>query len=394
MLCGACLYRFAGINTTMNEQIQKLLAASAMRVEEATTLPPACYHEAGLLDLEAQRLFRSGWVGVGRADRWCEPGDFAALDLAGVPLIVLRDRDGALRCFANTCRHRGARLVTGEGSCRGIKCPFHGWAYKLDGRLAGAPRMEDTAAFDKADYGMIEFRAAERDGFAFICLDSAAPGIDTILGDFSQIHAPWSPGTLRTGRRREFDVGCNWKAFLEVFNEYYHLPYVHPDSLDDTYALPDAADQVTGAYATQFGTTAGTGGLLEDNQSAAFPVIATLEGRNRQGARYTWLFPNMTFAASQEAMWVYEAQPLTPESCRVVQTICFPRQAFELDDYEERSELYFERLDVALNEDIPILLEQQAGIRSPYARPGRFSPLLEANVARFADWYAGRMLPS
>ena len=220
--------------------------------------PICCYAEADIFEAELETVFHRAWIGIGRADHWKAPGDYAALEVAGVPIIVLRDKAGQLRSFANSCRHRGTQLLASEGTCRRIVCPFHSWTYALDGRLIGAPKMERTREFAKADYGLVAFRVATRDGFAFVCLDETTPGLDDWLGDFSALHRPWSLADMVSTRRREFDVACNWKAFLEVFNEYYHLPYVHPASLDGLYDLPDDGGEIAGNYATQFGTTRGT----------------------------------------------------------------------------------------------------------------------------------------
>ena len=118
---------------------------------------------------------------------------------------------------------------------------------------------------------------------------------------------------------------CNWKAFLDIFNEYYHLNNIHPTSIDNLYNKPEESDRTTGDYASQFGFTLGTGALLEAHQSNALPKMENLEAPWNLGA-YSWVFPNMTFAASQEAIWVYEANPITSESCQVRQSICFSKK--------------------------------------------------------------------
>jgi phenylpropionate dioxygenase-like ring-hydroxylating dioxygenase large terminal subunit len=186
-------------------------------------------------------------------------------------------------------------------------------------------------------------------------------------------------------------VNCNWKAFLEVFNEYYHLRYVHPNSIDSLYARPEPANATTGAYASQFGETQGTGALLEDQQAQALPPMPQLKGRWAEGARYTWIFPNMTFAAGKDSLWVYEAYPLGPHRCQVHQTICFPPETVARPDFAEKAAHYYARLDAALAEDVVALENQHAGLNSPLARPGRFSTLMEPNVASFASWYADRL---
>ncbi|WP_317057415.1 aromatic ring-hydroxylating oxygenase subunit alpha [Roseovarius rhodophyticola] len=378
----------------LDDTLQHALQACRAPAAEAYSIPPRCYTDATVEALEVEQLFRQGWIGVGRADLVKAPGDFVALDLAGQAIILLRDIDGGLRAFANTCRHRGARLVEGQGTCRGLRCPFHSWFYGLDGRLVAAPEMDAVEGFDKADYGLKTYRAEERLGFAFICLNPDAPALDTVLAEFPAIHAPWPLENLVTTRRREMVVGCNWKAFLEVFNEYYHLPFVHADSIDDVYLPPDVPDPVQGAFATQFGPTEGTGGLLQDEQDKALPPMPGLSGRAAEGVRYTWVFPNMTFAAGRDALWVYEAYPLGPNQCRVIQTACFPRETLDLTGADEALAAYHIRLDAAIDEDIPALENQQRGLASPDAAQGRFQPLLEANVARFAAWYSDTLLHS
>lgn len=376
----------------LDSDLQTALKACRAPAEQAHTIPPRCYTEAQIEALESDILFRRGWISVGRADLVKAPGDYAALDLAGQAIILLRDKKGGLRAFANACRHRGARLVDGQGTCRGLRCPFHSWMYGLDGRLAAAPHMDAADGFDRAEYGLKAYRAEERLGFAFVFLNADAPPLDAVLGEFAAIHAPWPLESLVTTRRREMVVGCNWKAFLEVFNEYYHLPFVHPDSIGDVYLPPDAPEPVQGGFATQFGPTEGTGGLLQDEQDKALPPMPGLTGRAATGVRYTWVFPNMTFAAGRDALWVYEAYPLGPNQCRVIQSACFPRETLDQPDVEEALAAYHTRLDAAIDEDIAALENQQRGLASPDAAQGRFQPLLEANVARFAAWYADKLL--
>ncbi len=377
----------------MSKQMHKIyepeLVNCVKPVEAASSIPPFYYTSDRAAADEVEMVFRRSWIGVGRTDIVRAPGDFITLDIAGQSIILLRDTLGQLRALANSCRHRGARLIDGSGNCRGLRCPFHSWFYGLDGKLAAAPHMERARDFDKADNGLISYRAEERLGFAFLCLSPNAPELDSYLGDFAELHAPWPLDQLLTARRREVDVDCNWKIFLEVFNEYYHLPFVHAESIDNVYDKPDSPDAVTGAYASQFGTTQGTGGLLEADQNKSLPEIPGLTGKALKGARYTWVFPNMTFAANRDALWCYEAYPLGASKCRVVQTSCFHPDTMALNDFSQKSAAYFNRMDAALEEDVQALTNQQKGLACPDSRAGRFQPDLEPNVAAFARWYSG-----
>ena len=347
------------------DELRRQLHAVAPDVDVSGGIPPACYADNGLLALERKTVFQRGWVGLGLAARWPEAGDYSACEIGGVPLIVVRNRAGKLRAFANSCRHRGSALLDGSGRCKKIKCPFHWWTYDLDGRLKVYPRMENARDFDPGDYGLVEFALEQRFGLAFVSFEQNPPSIDEWLGDFDDYHARWRLDDLVPTRVREFEVDSNWKTFIEVFNEYYHLPSVHPDSISWLYPEPDPADRVSGAYATQFGATEGAAALMEETQDQALPAGAGLDGRWARGTRYTWIYPNLTFAASQDSLWMYQVFPLDAGRCSVVQTVAFPSASVALGDFEARAQHYYARIDAALDEDLPFLYEQQRGLNSP-----------------------------
>lgn len=387
MVPGVTYVATMGIGPTLRQELHSCVAEP----ELAATLPAACYVDAAVYDAEQQAVFRTGWVGVGRSDRWPNAGDYSAMDIGGVPVVVIRDQDNSLRAYANTCMHRAAQIMTGEGNCARMRCPFHFWTYALDGRLVGAPSMQQTPGFDQSEHGLVEFSIAERLGFALLSLDPDAPAIDDWLGDFADVHAPWPLESLVTARRREFTVDCNWKGFAEVFNEYYHLPYVHRTSIDDIYNDPEPGGVVAGSFATQFGTTEGTGGLLAGENHKILPRIEGLTEHAASGVRYSWIFPNLIFALGTEAMWMYEVYPDGPGRVRCAQVVAVPASTFDSPGFVDNIEAYYERFDVAIDEDIPMLEQQHAGQKSPFAKQSRFS-YLEPSVARFASWYAERLL--
>ena len=356
------------------------------------SLPFECYWEDSILIQEQKLIFSNQWLGLGRADRLETSGEYEVFELCGQALVLIRDQDNILRLYANTCRHRGAKLLDGTGQCQAISCPFHGWTYTLDGNLKYAKTMSENPNFDFSEHSLIEYKLKELQGFLFAFLGNQPTDLDSQLGDFSELHQPWSLNELITTRREVFEVQCNWKAFLDVFNEYYHLSNIHPTSIDNLYIKPEESDKTTGDYASQFGFTTGTGALLEAHQSNALPKMENLGDPWNLGARYSWVFPNMTFAASQEAIWVYEANPINSQSCQVRQSICFPKNTTELPDFKEKSQAYYQRLDDALDEDITALENQQKGLNKSPSLQGQFSTLMEANVATFAQWYANKIV--
>jgi phenylpropionate dioxygenase-like ring-hydroxylating dioxygenase large terminal subunit len=379
--------------TSDPQRLSSKLVEALVRVGSNTatsaTLPPHCYVDAGVLSIELDTLFMKGYVAAGRSDHYAQPGDYRTLNLGSTGIIVVRSDAGSIKAFANVCRHRASQLLQGSGNCRRIRCPFHSWSYDLNGHLSYAPSMEGVK-LDPLRYGLKEFSVVEKCGFVFVHPDHSVDERQW-FGDFDAIHDPWQLADWESTRIREFNAQCNWKSFIEVFNEYYHLPYVHPRSINHYYAVPDPLDPVRGCYTTQFGETAGNAALLEEDQHSSLPTASTLHGRAKRGIRYTWVYPNLTFAASPDCLWIYETYPLSADSSRVVQTVCFPENSVSHENFDRLANHYYRRIDQAIDEDLPFLEQQQRGFASSFAEQGVYSSL-EPSVAKFAQWYAGKML--
>ena len=134
---------------------------------QAETLPPWCYTSDKFYQREVERIWRKAWNFLGHVAQVSKPGDYLALEFAGVPLLIVRDKDDVVRAFANSCRHRGSALLDeGTGNCRSLICPYHSWTYNLDGTLAGAPEMQKTEDFDRSKNGLIPIRL---ETWAFSC---------------------------------------------------------------------------------------------------------------------------------------------------------------------------------------------------------------------------------
>ena len=171
------------------------------------------------------------WNFIGRADRIPNAGDYFTIEFAGVPVIVMRGSDGEVRAFANTCRHRGALLLEGEGNCRAIRCPYHSWTYDIDGKLIVAPEMDATSGFDPAEWHLTPIRLESWAGFIFINFDDTAPPLMQYLGDLPQKLASYRFEDMVCVRRKEYVLDCNWKIYVENAMEAYHIATVHRSTL-------------------------------------------------------------------------------------------------------------------------------------------------------------------
>ena len=167
-------------------------------VATAVTLPPEIYTSEEFLAFERRALFEHEWCCVGVASRISETGDWFTATVSTEPIIVARQRDGAIGAFSAICRHRGMQVAEGEGNSRSFRCPYHHWSYRLDGRLMGAPAMEQTEGFDNDDWGLPNLAVELWHGFIFVNFNpDASPLAPT----------PWS-GTSPTSPTTNSITAC------------------------------------------------------------------------------------------------------------------------------------------------------------------------------------------
>ena len=138
---------------------------------ESMSLHADAYTDARWHDLEQREVFARSWQWVGHVESLREPGDYTALDVAGMPIAVVRGDDGVLRAFYNVCQHRAHALLTGTGHTGSIVCPYHGWAYDLSGSLHRARHTDDVAGFDPSTICLTEVQVEEFGGFVYVNLD-------------------------------------------------------------------------------------------------------------------------------------------------------------------------------------------------------------------------------
>ena len=355
---------------------------------DAETLPPWCYTSQQFYDREVDRIFKRTWNFLGREDEVANPGDYVTHDLFGESVIVIRDRAGKVRAFVNSCRHRGTRLLQGKGSCRAITCPYHGWGYNLNGDLVGIPGMEETHDFDRQQYGLHPIRLETWDGFIFVNFRADAAGLMDHLGDLPERLKSYSLADMVCVRRREYDLACNWKIYIENAMEDYHTPVVHKQSIGAQITSPEISrGEWGGIYMPAERTIA----VLPADLGHAFPPISTLSGKPAEGTYFLVIYPCTFFATTQDCMWWLQQFPQGPERTKLIIGSCFPRATVARSDFAERLQYYFKRWDKSVPEDNAISEFQQLGIRSSYARPGRLSAR-EPLVRDIANWVLDRAL--
>ncbi len=185
---------------------------------------------------EIERLFRRHPLPVAFGCEVAEPGDFLTLDIAGVPVMLIRDDEGTVRGLLNTCRHRGARLLDGAGQVgKAFACPYHNWTYDRCGLLTAQPGAEHFPDVVVGEESLVHFPTEERDGFVWLLLDPAGTlDLDEALGDFGDELAAFGLADYRHRGSHVWTKRMNWKLGVDTFLEYYHVPILHRASIGKT----------------------------------------------------------------------------------------------------------------------------------------------------------------
>ena len=354
---------------------------------EAEPLPSWCYTSPEFYEREVHRIFMQTWNFVGRADLIPKPGDYLTVDLAGVSVILVRGDDGEIRAFSNVCRHRGTRLLSCDGNCGAISCPYHSWTYSLDGTLRSAAGMEETENFDLADYGLTQFRLATWAGFLFINFSQNGESLIDYLGDLPKIADSYNFSEMICTRRKVYDVACNWKVYIENQREGYHVSTVHRTSLGSQVTVQlTTSGNWSGAFLKR-----GKSEAVLRGETASLPPIPSLAGRAAEGTYFVLVYPHTFLGCTVDCMWWMECQPQGPARTKVVVGSCFPRSTVERPEFADAVEKYYERWDTSHPEDNEICELQQQGLISPFSVPGRFGTA-ERGVHTIDNWILDQVL--
>ena len=360
---------------------------------DAETMPAWCYTSDAFYRREVERIFQKVWNFIGAADRLRDPGDYFTINFAGVPIIVLRDTEGELRAFANSCRHRGSALLEGSGNCRLIACPYHSWSYHLDGSLAGAPEMHRTHDFDPAEHALVPIALDTWGGFLFVNFDPNAAPLADYLGDLPERVAPYRLAQMACARRKEYVMECNWKLFVENAKESYHIATVHRQTINKYASARSSGywiEETKGQYCTTFAQHEGSMALLKGD--SGFPPIESLEGLPEAGGtRAPLIYPSTYLACTIDCAWYLELHPLGPSRTRLIHGALFPKDRLVRNDFQDVAKNYYKRWDITIEEDIVASERQQRGLDSPFARAGRFS-YREPLVHEIDNWVLDRVL--
>ncbi|MEP1519108.1 aromatic ring-hydroxylating dioxygenase subunit alpha [Ascidiaceihabitans sp.] len=361
-------------------------------IEHANGLPNAHYIDPDIFDEEKNAVLFAGWAGLAVGADVPDTGDAVPIDFLGMPLLMVRDKNGAVRVFQNTCRHRGMILVDAPRKIEGaIRCPYHSWCYSTEGRLVstphvGGPGQNTHPDIDRSLLGLVEIRSHIWMDVIWINISGDAEPFETVNADllerWSEFDKPIHHGGADS--RFQLEINCNWKLAVENYCESYHLPWVHPglnsySRLEDHYHIEKKqtfAGQGTYVYRQ-----------LKDDQGNSFPDFDGLSQTWDTAAEYITAFPNVLLGVHRDHVFSIILLPQGPEKTIENIHLYYASDKTDAGLRAQNTRLWKE----VFAEDVFVVEGMQRGRHAVHFDGGRFSPAMDSPTHLFHEWVATRI---
>ncbi|HEU4528230.1 MAG TPA: aromatic ring-hydroxylating dioxygenase subunit alpha [Actinomycetota bacterium] len=353
------------------------------------------YTDPVVFEEERERIFFRTWFCVGREEELPGPNAFLTREVAGESVLLTRDREGALHAFYNVCRHRGSVLVEDPpaGTAKGaIVCPYHNWAYGLDGALTGTPNVREGDGLDRSAYGLRAIHVETWDGFVFVNLsrEQPVPLREQLAMDPDEplSYERYRTGELRVGATVVYEVAANWKIVHDNYNECLHCPGVHPEL---TKIVPlyrkgmvwDEARDDGGVFLAEGLTTFTLSGT-----SQRLPELPGLSEVDRCTYYGYSAFPNLLVNLLSTGVMTYTLYPRSAGHTTIVSEYLFRPETVTADGFDPSEMVEF--LDLVSRQDWTVCERAQRGVASRGFVQGVYPPQDEL-LHRFAERYRAEM---
>ena len=366
--------------------------STALSLDQARTLPAACYTSAEFYEFEKRALFDREWLCVGREEQAREPGDYFTTHLVGEPIVVARARDGKLRAMSSVCQHRGMLVAQGAGNARGFVCPYHHWVYGLDGALVNAPAMERTCEFDKAKVRLPQFKLEVWQGFVFINFDAAAAPLAPRLAAVSQAIAGYDLERAQLAQTTTGQFAWNWKVMFENNNDGYHASKLHQGPLHDfvpseqaVFPPSDPAD----AGFLRFNGTLHPDASFNPTQRAVLPVFPGLSVEDRGRMTFANVPPTLSLVLTSDLVIYLILRATGAETMEQDTGLLVAPGAMHDPAFPHRLEMISTSAGKIIAQDMHVDALVQVGLRSRFAPRGRYS-WQEGAQGQFNQWLVPR----
>lgn len=340
--------------------------------ETAKTLPQRYFVSAEIFAEEQAAIFSRQWVLVGHQSQIAQAGEYFVEEVAGESLIIVRDKNGKVHGFYNVCRHRGTRVCKEKNGHLSVafQCPYHAWTYGLDGRLIGAPHMDDVPGFVKAEHSLQAVHLELWEGFIFVSLAEGPVALEKAFAPLAGKFSHWNLPNLRSAKRIEYEVRANWKLIFENYSECYHCPGVHPALAKLTSYDSAENDLSEGPFLGGFMPITKGKSLTMSGQACALPV-GHIRGEDHTRVFYYSIFPNMLLSLHPDYVMVHQVWPKSADRTLILCDWFFHPDAFDRPDFRPNDAIEF--WDMTNKQDWHVCELSQQGIASRAYQPGPYS---------------------
>jgi glycine betaine catabolism A len=374
------------------------------------------YTDEQVFQLDLEAIFYREWLFAGHGCEIPKPGDYFLHEIGAYSVIVIRDANGEIRALHNTCRHRGSRLCREDhGHKRKLVCPYHQWAYDLDGSLLAARHMPE--GFDASAYGLKPAHCQEVGGYIFVCVADQAPDFSACREQLLPYMAPHRLDEAKVAFESTIVENGNWKLVWENNRECYHCRASHPElcrTWSDAAVLNGATPDHAGGNAMAHWARCEAAGLAsrfalhESGQyrTARLPLLNgadsfTMSGKpavakmlggiaeRNIGSMLLFHYPSSWNHLLVDHAISFKVTPLNARETRLTTKWLVHKDAVEGVDYDRKT---LTEVWLATNDEDRTLVEQnQRGINSPAYEPGPYAAEQEYGVIQFVDWYCSVM---
>jgi Rieske 2Fe-2S family protein len=365
--------------------------------EHTEGLPAEAYYDPQQYEAELRRIWYRIWVYVGRSGELERARAFRTFQLGDQKILLLRDDQGVLQGFHNTCRHRGAALCReSEGLLRSgsIVCPYHAWTYNLQGDLLRTSSKAHGDGFDVADYPLYKISVREWSGFIFVALTDDPPPFEKIFDVALNRLDAWPLKDLVVGHVLLKTIASNWKIFWENYNECLHCPGVHPrlTQLVPIYGrglLEERDDPEWRAHAAdpdpkfKGGLRDGAATWSLDGKATGIPFPRLSAEDRKAGHVYMTGLPSVFLVGHVDYVRVVRLLPLSAEQTELRVEYLFSPETLGEPGFDLRNVVDF--TNTVMTEDAEVCELNQRGLKARPHRRGVVMPE-EYVIRQFHEW--------
>ena len=362
-------------------------------IEKAKGLPNEHYTSDAVFAEERQAVLFDNWSAIGFGKDIPKSGDAKPINFVDMPLILLRNNDGEINVFQNTCRHRGMILIDKPTKLNNvIRCPYHSWCYTLNGKLCATPMVGGTEsnnheAVNYDELGLYKIRSYVWQDIIFVNISGDATEFVDYASKALNRWAEFDKPIFHGGEDSDFvlEVKTNWKLAIENYCESYHLPFVHPklndkSKIEDHYHIQEP-DYFSGQGSYVYNQ-------IKTESGGTFPDFEGLSSKWDTNSEYIALYPNVLLGVHRDHIFSIVVEPISTEKSIEHVSIYYAKRPDEMSKLKKliKSNAKFWR-SVFL-EDVFVVEGMQRGRKGLIFDGGKFSPVMDNPTHCFHQWVA------